>query len=109
MIPKKLTIFLLLLIFLSSCTKIEQKTPNKIDPKTQALTKCIELCKATTKNLENGPCLSNEIIKDWVCDIAHSPRKQIDNLPENQCSAFIKGLAHHFIELDKNCKLIKAY
>lgn len=60
------------------------------------------------ENLNNGPCLSNEIYADWVCDVAHDPREQIDNIPENQCPVFREGKAHHFVEVDENCDFIRA-
>jgi len=60
-------------------------------------------------DMTNGHCLTNQLIPDWVVDIAHSPRQDIDNLPENQCSAYREGLAHHFIELDLDGNLIKIY
>ncbi len=48
-------------------------------------------------------------LPDWVCDIAHSPRQsEIDDLPENQCSAYREGRAKHFVEVDMNCNLIRA-
>jgi len=56
----------------------------------------------------NGPCLSNEIITDWVLDIAHNPRQDIDNKEENQCDAYRSKKAHHFVELDINGNLIRA-
>jgi len=59
-------------------------------------------------DMSNGPCLSNEIIPDWVVDVAHNPREAIDNQPENQCSAFREGKAHHFVELDPMGNLIRA-
>ncbi len=61
------------------------------------------------QNLSSGPCLSNPLPEssDWVCDVAHNPRSQIDNLPENQCNAFGKT-AKHFVEMDENCNLIRA-
>jgi hypothetical protein len=65
------------------------------------------------QNLDTGPCLSDNNdewnVNDWVCDIAHSPRLDIDNLPENQCLAYTEGQAHHFVEVDENCKLIRVY
>ncbi len=60
-------------------------------------------------NFENGPCLANDLMPDWVADIAHYPREKADDLPENQCSAFREGKAHHFVELDPEGNLIKAY
>ncbi len=77
----------------------------------QAIDNCISLCakeKSNGVNLSNGPCLSNEIVSDWVCDVAHNPRQDIDNNPTNQCSAFGSG-AHHFVEVDENCGFIKKY
>ena len=60
-------------------------------------------------DLSSGPCLSNEVIPDWVCDVAHSPRIEVDNNPVNQCPAFKQKKAHHFVEVDEECKLIKTY
>lgn len=59
-------------------------------------------------DLENGPCLGS-VAPDWVADIAHNPRQPEDDKPENQCSDFIEGRAHHFIELDPEGKLIRSY
>lgn len=58
-------------------------------------------------DMSNGPCLSNELVKDWVVDVAHNPREKVDNLAENQCAAFRNGDAHHFIELDINGNFIR--
>jgi hypothetical protein len=55
----------------------------------------------------NGPCLSNNLLGEWVVDVAHNPREAIDDLPENQCTAFITGQVNHFIELDSEGKLIR--
>ncbi len=72
---------------------------------------CVELCIQKLnegRNLSSGSCLSNEIEPDLVCDIAHNPREAVDDLPENQCSAYREGKAHHFVEVDENCSLIRA-
>ncbi len=76
-----------------------------------AVSNCISLCKENPLklDLDSSPCLSNEISPDWVCDIAHNPRMEIDNIAENQCSSFRDGKAKHFVELDQNCLLIKKY
>ncbi len=60
------------------------------------------------EDLSAGPCLSNEVIPDWVADIAHNPRQEIDNVPANQCSAYRDGTAKHFVELDPEGNLIRA-
>lgn len=60
------------------------------------------------EDLSSGPCLSNNLIPDWVGDIAHNPRTAADDLPENQCSAYRAGTAHHFVELDQAGNLIRA-
>jgi len=106
----KLLIFLLILLVLfSGCS--QQPTENEIINKAKEA--CIDLCNSvkSTRDLSNGPCLSDNNpdwnIEDWVCDVAHSPRQDIDNLPENQCQTFRSGKAHHFVEVDTNCNLIK--
>lgn len=43
------------------------------------------------EDFETGPCLSNDLLPDWVVDIAHNPRQELDNLPENQCAAYTEG------------------
>ncbi len=88
---------LLLSVALTACSKEAQL--------------CVDLCNDARNhgmNLTNGPCLGNPLgNSDWVCDVAHNPRQMVDNLPENQCSAFRNGTAHHFIEVDENCKVIR--
>lgn len=69
---------------------------------------CIRMCKNAKQELSDGPCLSNEIAPGWVCDVAHSPREAVDNLPQNQCEAYRNGTAQHFVEVDANCALIRA-
>ena len=58
-------------------------------------------------DLSSGPCLSNDLLPDWVVDIAHNPRQKLDDLPENQCQAFIEGRAKHFVELDLKGEVIR--
>ncbi len=63
--------------------------------------------KAIGIDFSSGPCLTNDLLPDWVVDIAHNPRQALDNLPENQCQAFIEGRAKHFVELDLNGEVIR--
>ena len=70
---------------------------------------CELLCReklAEGIDLSNGPCLSNQIAPDWVCDVAHDPRQEVDNQPENQCPAYGKT-AMHFVEVTPECALIR--
>lgn len=60
-------------------------------------------------DMRNGPCLANELMPDWILDVAHNPREDIDNLAENQCPSFREGKAHHFVELDPDGNLIRVY
>lgn len=72
---------------------------------------CISACKMAKArgSIDSGPCLLNPIEEypGWVCDVAHYPRQDIDNLPENQCSAYRERAASNFIELDTRCNIIK--
>lgn len=60
------------------------------------------------EDFSKGPCLSNALMPNWVLDIAHSPRQPIDDLPQNQCPAYLEGRAKHFVELDLDGNLIRA-
>lgn len=77
-----------------------------------AIEKCIEACRQAILggiDMTNGPCLLNPIeeIPNWVCDVVHNPRQEIDNLPENQCSLFREEKAKHFVEVSINCELVR--
>ena len=110
------------LFFLAGCqslSKISDYTTGKVQieqkkqaDKTLASVQCQQLCQNKiaddSQDFNIGPCLSESIIPDWVCDIAHSPRQPIDNDPRNQCATFRNGTTHHFVEVDGNCNLIQA-
>lgn len=98
-------LFLFLIIFLAGCAQSSEEERARLI--------CINECKKSLeegKDLSNGPCLLNPIkeIPNWVCDVAHNPREFIDNLEENQCSAYREGKANHFIEVDPSCNFIRA-
>ena len=90
--------------------QLEQK---KRAEKSLATIKCQELCQAELVTDETtfitGPCLSEAIIPDWACDIAHSPRQAVDDDPANQCASFRLGQTQHFVEVDGNCNTLKVY
>ena len=104
---KKLILLLIGVILISGC--IGQLT---VSDKDKATLECIKVCNENLKkgiDLSKGPCLLDPIavFPDWVCDVAHNPRQTVDNQPENQCSVFRDGKAHHFVEVDVNCELIQ--
>jgi hypothetical protein len=107
---KLLILLLILLVLISGCTT-EQNGNMKA---TSIENECINLCNSvkSKQDLSNGPCLSdtdiNWNIEDWVCDVAHSPRQDVDNLPENQCLSYREGKTQHFVEVDPDCNLIRA-
>lgn len=63
--------------------------------------------KALGMDFSSGPCLTNDLLPDWVVDIAHNPREDLDDLAENQCAAYIEGRAKHFVELDLEGEVIR--
>lgn len=63
--------------------------------------------KERDEDLTNGPCLSDALMPNWVVDLVHNPRISADDLPQNQCPAYLEGRAEHFVELDLDGNLIK--
>ena len=66
------------------------------------------LRKEQSVDFSRGPCLSNALAPNWVLDIVHSPRQDIDDLPENMCPTYLEGKAQHVVELDPDGNLIRA-
>jgi len=66
--------------------------------------------KANGVDLERGPCIAEHLpgLPDWVADVAHDPRRAVDDEPANQCSRYRDQEAHHFVEIDPSGKLIRA-
>ncbi len=63
--------------------------------------------KAIGTDFSNGPCISNELLPGWVADIVHKPRQDIDDLPQNQCQAYIEGRSKHYVELDQDGNIVR--
>jgi hypothetical protein len=63
--------------------------------------------KAQGVDMSRGPCLG-EIEPGWVADVAHDPREDVDDEPENQCAAYRTGQADHFVELDPDGEFIRS-
>lgn len=66
-----------------------------------------ELQKSQGVDFGSGPCLSNDLLPGWVIDLVHRPRQAVDDLPQNQCQAYLEGRASHFIELDLNGDVVR--
>lgn len=62
---------------------------------------------ASGMDMSKGQCLTNDLMPGWVVDIVYSPREKEDDLPENQCQAYLEGRAEHFVELDSNGNLVR--
>lgn len=68
--------------------------------------------------LGDGPCIAEDLsdatpdapakLEDWVADVAHDPREDVDDQPENQCQRYREGEAEHFVELTSDGALIRA-
>jgi hypothetical protein len=78
------------------------------DEQTIALAKeAYAQAKARGVDMSPGPCLG--VIKEgWVADVAHDPRQDVDDQPENQCEAYRSGEADHFVELDPDGEFIRS-
>jgi len=113
---KRLQLFLLILLCLILTAVFVVKTAQKPVYKKgvsasydAAVASAITLYKNMAGKIDftNGPCLTNDLMPDWVVDIVHTPRGAIDDLSQNQCSAYLEGRAYHFVELDLNGNLVR--
>lgn len=103
---------LVVLVALSACTATPGP-PAPPAPKELATSACVDACRqalAQGREIGPGPCLLDPIpnLSDWVCDVAHSPRKAVDLYSINQCPGFKVGNSAHFVEVDPDCNLITA-
>lgn len=90
--------------------QIKNQTDNNSDREV-AITRAQEIFKdfkTSNMDLSNGPCIAEDLIPDWVADLAHNPRQAVDNLFVNQCQSYLAGGAHHFVELDLEGNFIRA-
>lgn len=118
-IPVFFALLSLVLVLVACGQEAKQQSANSNQPKAsqqmttkeEAITEAAKIYavqKQEGTDFSRGPCLSNRLIPDWVLDIAHNPRTADDDKTENQCSAFVKGQAKHFVELDPEGNLIHA-
>ncbi len=105
-----ITLALSVIYFVSS-----KKQENVVKKYWNVIQACTNLCiYAKNKGLNlSSQCLSDLYpnlwrYKGWVCDVAHWPRLEIDNKPENQCKNFGRT-AYNFVEVDPECKPIRIF
>ena len=99
-----ITAFLTIAVNSASMSKIPQTKENTVVNQAKFL---YQQRKQEGENFSSGPCLSNALLPGWVLDIVHNPREKIDDLPQNQCPAYLEGGAEHFVELDPEGNLIR--
>jgi hypothetical protein len=80
------------------------------DRAVDAAMKAYQRAEASGVDLAAGPCIAEQLAGSpgWVADIAHDPRRDVDDDPANQCRAYRSGDADHFVELTPDGELIRA-
>lgn len=116
-ISKKTKLFWLVLLFIIVVSflvlRSEKKPPYRQGSSSvydTIVRDAVVLYRAAVKegiDLSTGPCLTNDLRPGWVVDVVHSPRERIDDLPQNQCPAFLEGRATHFVELDTKGNVVR--
>lgn len=115
---KKFPLFLMLLVFVLTIGGVTyllnrgetvKKTTSVVttDKAVAEAKRLFRKAREVGTDLSVGPCLSNDLMPDWVADVVHTPREPVDDLPSNQCQAYYEGRAHHFVELDTSGNLIR--
>ncbi len=105
-------IFLILVLVIFIGFKVTKNQVNqKMIDKEKIIAEALKLYnkKKAEGMVFNSQCLGTIEVDNekYVVDIVHVPRTEEDNLPENQCEDFRTGKVKHFIELDKNGKVVR--
>ncbi len=78
-----------------------------LEYKEEAIEKCISLCQEVRKfdRMDSeGPCLDDNIVPNWGCDVVHTPRVAlIDDANRNRCHGH-----KHLVEISFSCELVSA-
>ncbi len=82
-------------------------TPEKVLEQQEAINCALDLYgEQKRENISfSSQCLGT--CDNYAVDIVHVPRTEEDNLIENQCSDFANGEVSHFIELDKEGRVVR--
>jgi hypothetical protein len=88
----------------------DEPSEDERDRAVAAATDAYDEAKASGADLEVGPCIAEELpgLPDWVADVAHDPREDVDDEAQNQCQRYRDGEASHFVELTPDGDLIRA-
>jgi len=120
---KIILLFIVAVLIVSGCTQNDFEPPeeedeilDEITPMEEIELGCIAMCLEQINlgaDISSGPCLVNNIGENpegsvWVCDVAHDPRQDVDDNPNNQCEDYRLGIATHFVEVDEECNVIRS-
>jgi hypothetical protein len=88
----------------------DEASQSETDQAVATAKRAYDEAKAAGVDLEVGPCIDDQLpgLPDWVADVAHDPRTDVDDDPANQCQRYRDGDAHHFVELTPEGELIRA-
>ena len=112
-IPTSAYVIVAILIILAGAYSYYMSLPDKYaNDGSIATPKCVDLCvneQSKGRILSEGPCLADEIVPGWACDVVHIPRVGlIDNKEQNQCQSYVNKKVRHFVEVDTECKFVIA-
>jgi hypothetical protein len=95
---------------LTGCGGDDSASEGEKDRAVTAAQQAFQQAQASGVDLSRGPCVSESLpgLSGWVADIAHDPREDVDDEPENQCQRYRDGEADHFVELTPEGELIRA-
>ncbi len=71
---------------------------------------CVIQCNLAGENLIDlspGPCVAEQIVTGWACDIVHSPPDPVDDIADNQCAQYPE-LVPNIIEVTPECRFVQA-
>lgn len=71
---------------------------------------CVIQCNLAGENqidLSAGPCVAEQIVTGWACDIVHSPPNPVDDIVDNQCVQY-PTLVPHIIQVTPLCRFVQA-
>jgi hypothetical protein len=103
-------VFAVSTLALAGCGGGDSASESEKDQVVAAAQKAFQRLRLSGADLSQGPCISESLpdADGWVADVAHDPREDVDDQPENQCQRYRDGEADHFVELTPEGELIRA-